>query len=205
MDEFKNLLRVANVLIGPNGCPWDREQTLSTLQVYLLEESHELIEAIDELDPEKIKEELGDVLYTLIFIANLAEQKNLFTFRDAVEAVAQKLIRRHPHVFGETKIESTEDVLRNWEIIKKQEGKKSPFSGIPSTLPALLRTQKVISKLRRMQALKDRPSSLLSQEDLAIRLWNLVEEAESAGFDAESALRNFCKTREKNTGDGLMA
>ncbi len=193
MEEFNRLLEVADTLLGPNGCPWDKEQTIFTLQPYLLEETHELIEAIDAQDPEKIKEELGDVLYALVFIAKLSEG---FTLPAAIRSVAEKLIRRHPHIFGDLKIESSEDVARNWEELKKKEGKKSPIEGIPPTLPSLSRAQKVVSKLRRARHLQKGESSLRSEEELGEKLWHLVKEADAAGIDAESALRRFCLAQE---------
>jgi MazG family protein len=202
MDAMKKLLDVAATLLGPNGCPWDREQTLLTLQPYLLEEAHELIEAIDSQDPQKIKEELGDCLYTVIFIANLAEKEKLFTLSQAMETITEKLIRRHPHIFGETKVEDSDDVMRNWEQIKMKEGRKSPFEGIPPTLPALARAQKVVSKLKRRGKVEVRKPQIATEKELAEKFWFLVEEAEFAGLDAENVLRRFCVDFEKkNTGD----
>ncbi len=194
MNEFEDLLAVADRLLGPNGCPWDLEQTFFTLQPYLLEETHELIEAIDLENPEKIKEELGDVLYALIFIAKLGEKQGVFTLAEALRIVAEKLIRRHPHIFGEKKISSAEEVAVHWEEVKRQEGKKSPIADIPPTLPALARAQKVIAKMQKKK------SALLQEkisEDLGQRLWDLVKEAVEKGIDAESALRRTCKIYEE--------
>ena len=202
MDAFKKLLDVASTLMGPNGCPWDKQQTLQTLQPYLMEEAHELLEAIDSQDPRKIKEELGDVFYTVIFIAKLAETEKLFTLSQALDSVAEKMIRRHPHIFGQTKVDGAEDVMRNWEEIKKQEGRKNLFEGIPPTLPALSRAQKVVSKLVRKKILPSQKPSIATEKDLAEQLWNLVKEAEFSGLDAESVLRRLCMAYEKeNTGD----
>lgn len=186
MNEFDDLLRIADQLLGPEGCPWDREQTFFTLQPFLLEETHELIEAIDAQDFSKISEELGDVLYALLFIAKLGEKGQTFTLAQSIQAVAEKLIRRHPHIFGDQKISSTDDVVKNWEEVKKKEGKRSPIADIPPTLPALSRAQKVISKLRRQKSpiIEEKIS-----DDIGQRLWDLVAEAESQGIDAESALR----------------
>jgi len=196
MDRFKKLLDVANRLLGPEGCPWDLEQTLITLQPYLLEESHELIEAIDSQDPKKMKEELGDVLYTLIFIAKLAEKQGLFTIFDSIDDVREKLIRRHPHIFGEVKVEGSEDVMKNWEEIKMKEGRKKTFEGMPPTLPSLARAQKVIARLRRKQVIPAQEKTIDSENDLAQRLWDLIQEAEFSGLDAESVLRRFCQAKE---------
>src|SRR3990167_8148889 len=104
MEEINHLLGIADQLLGPNGCSWDKEQTLFTLQPYLLEEVHEIIEAIDLLDFEKISEELGDVLYALVFVVKLSEKEGHFTMNEAVAGVCEKLIRRHPPVFGDVKV-----------------------------------------------------------------------------------------------------
>lgn len=204
MNAFTKLLDVATILLGPNGCPWDQEQTLLTLQPYLLEEAHELVDAIDSSDALKMKEELGDFIYTAIFVAKLAEKQELFTLEDSLNAIREKLIRRHPHIFGEVKVTGSEDVMRNWEEIKMKEGRKTLFEGIPPTLPALSRAQKVISKLRRKKIAEIKKTSMKTEEELAEKLWHLIEEAETAGFDAENALRRLSKKKE-NTGDGLQA
>ncbi len=194
MKEFSELLVIADRLLGEGGCPWDREQTLFTLQPYLLEETHELIEAIDREAPVDMIEELGDVLYTLVFIAKLGEIQGLFSIRDALAGVSEKLIRRHPHVFGDKKNQSTEDVIETWEAVKKEEkGRKSIMEGIPPTLPVIARAQKIQQKLKRVKS----PLSLegqkhLSEEDVGRNLWKLIADAEASGVDAESALRRFC-------------
>lgn len=197
MTEFDELLGIADTLLGPNGCPWDKEQTFDTLKPYILEETHELLEALDLSDGAKIKEELGDCFYALVFLVKLAEQNRIFTLQESLRLVAEKLIRRHPHIFSALKIESTDDVVRNWEEIKKKEGKKNPIGGIPPTLPALARAQKVIAKLRRAKKEPPAHSTLKSEEDLGDRLWVLIQEAESSGFDAESAMRRVCLKHEK--------
>lgn len=194
MKEFEFLIEIADRLLGPAGCPWDKEQTFFTLQPFLLEEAHELIEAIDLQNPSKISEELGDVLYALIFIAKLGEKNGIFTLSQSIRQVAEKLIRRHPHVFGEKKISSTDEVVSNWEEVKKQEGKKSPIADIPPTLPALARAQKVIHKLRshKKELLEEKNS-----DDIGNLLWELVKQADSQGIDAESALRRICLAYEE--------
>ncbi|HSX10848.1 MAG TPA: MazG family protein [Chlamydiales bacterium] len=194
MEEFKTLIGIADRLLSPEGCPWDREQTFFTLQPYLLEETHELIEAIDAKDASKISEELGDVLYALIFISKLGEKEGTFTLADAIRLVSEKLIRRHPHVFANKKISSTDEIVSNWEEVKKREGKKSPIDNIPPTLPALARAQKVIHKLKRAK------SPVIEEtlgEDLGQKLFDLVKEAEAQGLDAESLLRRTCQAYEE--------
>ncbi len=202
MKEFEHLLSVADRLLGPDGCPWDLQQTFFTLQPYLLEETHELIEAIDEGSASKMMEELGDVLYALIFIAKLAEKEGRFTLAQSAEMAANKLIRRHPHIFGEKKFSSIDDLATTWEEVKKSEGKKDPIAGIPPTLPALARAQKVISKMKRKAkvAIVEKIS-----EDIGQRLWDLVLEAETAGVDAESALRRTCLAYEEKCRRWPMA
>ena len=208
---MKDLLQIADRLLGPGGCPWDREQTLSTLQTYLLEEVHELIEAIDDNEPREIVEELGDVLFTLVFIGKIGEREKRFSFEDAVRHECAKLIRRHPHIFGQEKVDSVEDVVSNWEKIKQGEmaekGRTTVLDGIPPTLPALLRAQKMIAKLRRIKSSLAPASSSqkLTDGDVGQKLWEIVAEAQSSGVDPESALRRVCRQIEENfkqnTGD----
>jgi MazG family protein len=201
MHEFDDLLQIADRLLGPNGCPWDQKQTLFTLQTYLLEEVHELIEAIDLKDPQHTIEELGDVFYALVFIGKIGEIENLFSLEEVLKQVNEKLIRRHPHIFSDEKVETADDVLRNWEAIKKKEKeRKSIFEGIPPSLPMLAKSQKIIGKLRRSKstlAPEVIQKKAISEEDIALRLWSIVSEAESAGIDAESALRRYCGQIEK--------
>jgi MazG family protein len=196
MNTFDALLKIADTLLGPNGCPWDKKQTLDTLKPYLLEEIHELLEAIDLMDKEKIKEELGDCFYTLVFLSKLVEFRKFFTLQEALESIAEKMIRRHPHIFGNVKADSPDEIIQNWEEIKKKEGKTSPLGSIPPSLPALARAQKVIVKLRRAKKCAATPSTLRSEDELGELIWDLVEQAESSGFDAESALRRQSLKRE---------
>ncbi len=212
MNEFKNLLAVADRLLGPKGCPWDRAQTLFTVQPYLLEETHELIEAIDLGDSKKIMEELGDVLFILIFIAKLGEKNAHFTLEESIQTVKDKLIRRHPHVFEGAVVSSSDDVVAQWEEVKKKEGKKHPIDDIPPTLPAAARAQKVIQKMKRYKiaVFKEKMSTApnLTEHGIAQELWDLIEKMEGIGIDAESALRRICAQYEekfKKAGDGLMA
>lgn len=196
MDPFKNLLAIVDKLLSPEGCPWDREQTFFNLQPYLLEEVHELLEAIDAMEGPKISEELGDVLYTLIFIAKLGEKQGLFTLNDSIRTLSEKLVRRHPHVFGSVKAETSEEIVKNWETIKKGEFKdrKSALDGIPPKLPALPKAQKIIRKINRAQKTKGKPF-FASEEELGKKLWEILEMAD--GLSAEDALRRVCSQREK--------
>lgn len=199
MKYWEKLLEISDTLLGPQGCPWDREQTLKTLQPFLVEEMHELLEAIDLNDPLSMQEELGDALYTLVFIAKLAKRQNFFSIEDALRSITEKLIRRHPHVFEEKKHASLEEISEKWEEIKREEGKKSLFGGIPTSLPSLLKAQKMVQKLTRVKEISLEKGSLKGEEDLGGRLWELVKEAETLGIDAESALRQHCLKVEKKS------
>ncbi len=156
--DVKPITDVMNTLLGENGCPWDKEQTHDSLRKNLLEEAHEVVEAIDDHDMEHLKEELGDVLLQVVFHAKLAEQEGYFNFNDVVNAISEKMIRRHPHIFADVKADDAETVLTNWEEIKKQEkaGKEkkdepqSIMSKLPLTLPALMKAEKVQQKAHRV-------------------------------------------------------
>ncbi|MEF9476100.1 MAG: nucleoside triphosphate pyrophosphohydrolase [Candidatus Mariimomonas ferrooxydans] len=139
-------------LRGPRGCPWDKEQTRETLKPFLVEELYELLEALDEDDPEKIKEELGDLLFQIVFHCHLSGEKGEFDIRDVVNNISDKMVRRHPHVFGKADLKTSEDVLMHWEEHKKKEGKEreSVLDGVPRALPALYRAQRLQDKASRI-------------------------------------------------------
>lgn len=140
------------VLRGPGGCPWDREQTLASLRPYLIEEAYELLESIDEGDPGHHREELGDVLLQVVFQTQLRKEQGHFTLDEVAHGIADKLVRRHPHVFGDAHVSGSAEVLKNWESIKRREGRgekeasRPTLAGVPASLPALLRAQRVQSK-----------------------------------------------------------
>lgn len=144
-NGFERLIEIMASLRGDKGCPWDKEQTHQSLKPFLIEETYEVIEAIDEDNPEKIKEELGDLLFQIIFHSRLAEEKGEFSIHDVIKRISEKMIARHPHVFGEERYETSEEVLRQWDERKREEGKirESILEGIPKELPSLLRAQKV--------------------------------------------------------------
>jgi len=146
--SLEPLVEVMDSLLSPTGCPWDRQQTHRSLKKYLIEESYEVIDAIDEGDMHKLCEELGDLLLQVVFHSALAEQEGGFTLTEVIDGITAKMIRRHPHVFGETRVRDTADVLKNWESIKQdQEGEwKSLLAGVPRHLPSLQRAQKVQGK-----------------------------------------------------------
>ena len=152
MSSFYSLVDIMKTLRGPNGCPWDKIQTHKSLIPYLLEETYEVIETIEENDFEKLKEELGDLLLQIVFHAEIASQNGEFDIDDVSEAITRKLIRRHPHVFQKKTDLSPDEVTVNWEHIKlekdkpKQGERNSVLSGVPKNLPALLRAYRVQEK-----------------------------------------------------------
>ncbi|NOZ25850.1 MAG: nucleoside triphosphate pyrophosphohydrolase, partial [Nitrospirae bacterium] len=135
-----------------NGCPWDREQTRQSLKPFLIEETYELLEAIEEDDPEKIKEELGDLLFQIVFHARIAEERGEFDIGDVIETIAEKMVSRHPHVFGGKRLHTADEVLDRWEEHKRQEGKlkESVLEGIPRNLPSLLKAHRVQERVSRV-------------------------------------------------------
>ncbi|MGD2085774.1 MAG: nucleoside triphosphate pyrophosphohydrolase [Candidatus Aminicenantes bacterium] len=145
MKEFNKLVKIMKQLRNPiNGCPWDREQTGPSLREYILEEAHELVEAIEIDSLEKQKEELGDLLLQIVFLSQIHREKNHFTVKDVLNTINQKLIRRHPHIFGDLTVQSAQEVKQNWEKIKKKEKKKkSIVSDYPASMPALSHAKRV--------------------------------------------------------------
>ncbi len=159
-ESFDGLIDLMDRLREPDGCPWDREQNYETLRGYLLEEAYEVVEALDDQDEEALCEELGDLLFQIVFLSRIGKENGSFSARDVVRGIATKMIRRHPHVFGDQEAGTSEEVLRNWEQIKKRERKeKLPpgaggphpgiLDGIPRALPALQKAQRIGTKTAR--------------------------------------------------------
>ena len=144
--EFEELVSIMNRLRQPDGCPWDREQTHKSLRQYLLEETYEVLETLDNEDFPALKEELGDLLLQVVFHAQLAKEEGYFTIEDVVQGISDKLIRRHPNVFGDVVIETAEEQTKNWELLKKKEGRSSAIQGVPKELSALLRAWRIQQK-----------------------------------------------------------
>ena len=143
-EHILDLLRVMHRLRAPGGCPWDREQTHQSLARHLLEEAHETLEAIDSGDPDRLRDELGDLLLQVVFHAEMAQEAGKFDADDVAEGIVAKLVRRHPHVFGSVEVDSAAEVLVNWERIKSEEKGEHPVDEeIPASLPALARAAKV--------------------------------------------------------------
>ncbi len=150
MTEFDELVSIMARLRGPDGCPWDKEQTHGSLKRHVIEEAHEVVEAIEHGDDDHLKEELGDLLLQIIFHAQIAADRGAFDIADVISGINEKLTRRHPHIFAGGSAETAADVARNWEAIKKTEELKyeeSRLEGIPKSLPALLRAYKIQKKM----------------------------------------------------------
>ena len=191
MEQFDALLHVAETLLGPNGCAWDIKQTFQSLQPYILEEAHEVIEAVDLDDDPKIIEELGDLLYNIVFYAKLAEKTGRFSMEQIVTTIKEKLIRRHPHIFADVKVENVDDIVANWNKIKKQEKKaQSKIDEMPPTLPGLIRGQKILKRIEKSGFdLGEQERTQLTEEEIGDRLISLLTLANQNEVDAESALR----------------
>lgn len=198
-DPFQSLAVTIDHLLSPAGCQWDREQTVETLSRMLFEEVCEMIDSVKDPDPSKLADELGDVFITAIFLAKAAENEKKFAWVTPLEMGKEKLIRRHPHIFGEEKSSLTNaEVMAQWEQIKKKENpKRNRLDNIPSSLPALAMMQKILKKLKNApdlpSALEELGGPSRSDEDvLAKKLMQLIAEAEKKGIHAENALRQFC-------------
>jgi nucleoside triphosphate diphosphatase len=150
-QNFVELVEIMKRLLAPDGCPWDREQTLQTLEPFLIEEAYEVLEAIDAGDAREHCDELGDLLFQIIFQAELRAREDAFGIDDVVGAISRKLVRRHPHVFGDLQVKGTDEVLANWDKLKAAEHeekgiKRRALDGVPLALPALLRAQRLGEK-----------------------------------------------------------
>ncbi len=209
MEAFGRLLQIMDDLRAQ--CPWDRKQTMETLRNLTIEETYELADAILESDLEGVKEEIGDLMLHMIFYAKIAEEKGAFDIADALNMESEKLIKRHPHIYGDVKVDGEEEVKRNWEQIKLTEGKKSVLAGVPESLPSLVKAyrmqektkqvgfewrtsgevwDKVVEELEECRlALIDKHSSQEERElEFGDLLFSLINFARYHGIEAESAL-----------------
>jgi len=209
-----DLLKVMARLRSPKGCPWDREQNHKSLRWHAVEEVYELMDAIDAGDNHEMVEELGDLLLQVVFHCQLARERGAFNFEKVARHITDKLVRRHPHVFGKLKVKDVDEVWANWEKIKHAEkhgtrhARPSALDGIPKYLPALLRAEKLIKKARKSNLLGkytagpslDAAASLYSKTPkraIEQNLFALVEFAQMMGWQAEELLQNEIKRREK--------
>lgn len=201
-SELLRLREVMDKLRSPGGCPWDAEQDHESLLKYLLEESYEFIEAVENKDRTSMQEELGDLLLQVYFHSRMAEEDadNPFNVEDVAKTVTDKLIRRHPHVFGGTKVESSSEVLENWEAQKATEkGRTSIIDGVPLAQPALPLAAKVLYRMNKLnfELEVDKPiniSEQLNQDQFGDLLLGLIAQAVDLGIDPEAALRTATKS-----------
>ena len=205
-SAINDLLRVMARLRSPTGCPWDREQNHLTLRRHAIEEVYELIDAIEAGDDHEMAEELGDLLMQVVFHCQLARERGAFDFDEVCRRLVNKLVRRHPHVFGKTRVKSVEEVWANWEKIKRAEkhgtrhARHSALDGIPKHLPALLRAEKLVKKARKAKLLAGGGAREKSttKSKLAEQLFELAALAQARGWSAEELLGNEIKRCEQH-------
>ncbi len=217
-DSFLRLIKIVQKLRGENGCPWDKEQTHESLLPYFLEEAYEVIEGVEQGDMNSLKEELGDVLLHVIFQADIAKENGEFSIQDSLNHINEKLVKRHPHVFGDKKAEAAFHAKQNWESAKhKENNRESRLDGVPNALPALITSQRLQEKAsyagfdwekidqvwekinEEIQELKDAESEKNEthiEEEIGDVIFSFVNLARFLNVSAESALR---KTNRKFT------
>lgn len=207
VQAFAKLVRIMDDL--REKCPWDRKQTIQSLRQMTLEETYELADAITENDWKSIKEELGDLLLHIVFYSKIAAEQQQFTIGEVIEGISQKLIDRHPHIYGDVVVENDDDVKRNWEKLKLKEGKKSVLSGVPKTLPALVKAMRLQEKAKQVgfewenkeqvwEKVKEEEAELQEaiadgmqdkiEEEFGDLVFSLVNFARFLNIDAENAL-----------------
>ncbi len=216
-SAIEEILRIIERLRSETGCPWDRKQTPETVQTYLVEESHEAAAAVRAGKVDEVAEELGDVLFMVFFLVYLYEQRGDFSLEEVCRRISEKMIRRHPHVFGETNVSSAEEVKDNWEKIKageKRASGKSQIEPVPYSLPALIRAHRILARLSQKEeaiwndllmqghefareseelAGKIESDRLDSAEDLGRLFTRLANIARLKGYRAEDILHNFLR------------
>ncbi|HZH37059.1 MAG TPA: nucleoside triphosphate pyrophosphohydrolase [Flavisolibacter sp.] len=206
-EAFERLIMIMDDL--REKCPWDKKQTIHTLRQMTLEETYELTDAITEEDWKGIREELGDLLLHLVFYAKIGNEQEQFTITDVIEGICEKLINRHPHIYGDVKVQNDEDVKRNWEKLKLKEGKQSVLSGVPKTLPAMVKAMRLQEKAKQVgfewenkeqvwEKVKEEEAELQEviatgeqvkmEEEFGDLLFSLVNFARFLNIDAENAL-----------------
>jgi MazG family protein len=204
-NSINDLLKVMARLRSPTGCPWDREQDHQTLRWHAVEEVYELMDAIEAGDDHEMIEELGDLLLQVVFHAQMASERGAFDFDTVALRIVEKLIRRHPHVFGDAKAKTVDAVWAQWEQIKKAEKKgtrherPSALDGIPKHLPALLRAEKLVKKARKAGIIEKNPKTKFAPAKSAIgrELFELAQYAQQRGWSAEDLLRTETQKRER--------
>lgn len=211
-DSFQALVTIMDEL--REQCPWDRKQTIHTLRSMTIEETYELADAIDANDWKGIKEELGDMLLHILFYSKIGTEQNQFELKEVIDGIVAKLINRHPHIYGDVKVENDEDVKRNWEQIKMKEGKKSVLSGVPTSLPAVVKAARIQEKAKQVgfewdnredvwKKVQEETGELLEavqcnekgaiEEEFGDLLFSLINYARFLQVDAEAALERTNK------------
>lgn len=211
-EAFEKLVSIMNDL--REKCPWDRKQTIGSLRQMTLEETYELADAITEEDWQGIREELGDLLLHIVFYAKIGQEQNRFTIEDVIHGISEKLVARHPHIYGDVKVENEEDVKRNWEKLKLKEGKKSVLSGVPKTLPAMVKAMRLQEKAKQVgfewesrgqvwEKVKEEEAELQQaiaegnpdrvEDEFGDLVFSLVNFARFLNIDAENALERTNK------------
>jgi len=203
-SAINDLLEVMARLRSPTGCPWDREQDHKSLRWHAVEEVYELLDSIDAGDDHEMAEELGDLLLQVVFHCQLAKERGAFDFEQVARHITDKLIRRHPHVFGDLKVNDVDQVWANWEKIKRAEkhgtphARPSALDGIPKHLPALLRAEKLAKKAKRAKLISNGlPKKRLTRAQAARQILDLALYAQSKGWSAEDLLRQQTQAFEK--------
>jgi XTP/dITP diphosphohydrolase len=206
-ESFKKLVDIMDEL--REKCPWDKKQTIQTLRSLTIEETYELADAITEENWDELKEELGDILLHIIFYARIAGEQNKFVLNDVIETICNKLITRHPHIYGDVKVHDEEDVKKNWEKIKLREGNKSVLSGVPVSLPAVVKATRIQEKAKQVgfeweskddvwikveEEMKEMHAAVKENDQKQVEnefgdvLFSLINYARFLNIDAESAL-----------------
>ncbi|HUN54582.1 MAG TPA: nucleoside triphosphate pyrophosphohydrolase [Smithella sp.] len=220
VKKLSNLTQLIKNLRSPDGCPWDRQQKKEDIGKYILEEAYEVVDSLGKENPQSLKEELGDLLFQILFLTEISAESDFFSLNDVMDGIIEKMIRRHPHVFGDKKVNSVQEVAENWQQIKKKErmNKKDEddlFSSIPRTLPALKRAQKITSiastygfdwsdaknildklkeELQEFENAVKRGDGNTIEEEFGDILFTIVNVSRFLSIDAETALS---KTTEK--------
>ena len=191
MYTVQTLISLIDILLGPEGCPWDRKQTLKTIKGDLLEEACEAIDAIESEVAEDIKEELGDVLFVILFLCRLTEKEKLGSLDEILQGISEKLIRRHPHVFEAKKDLSEHELLEQWEAIKNEEKKRHPLEKIPKALPALSKGAEILKAAHKHQWKKKEMKIADPEMQVGHEFFALIEKALDQKIDPELALRRY--------------
>ena len=194
--KLEELIAVLERLRAPGGCAWDREQTHESLVQYLIEESYELVDAIETGDDTELIEELGDVLYQVLFHSDIAAEQGRFTLEDVAAHMTAKMVSRHPHVFGDVVADTADAVIANWEVLKTAEKphRTSVLDGIPDRMPSLLLAPKLVGRAERVGLSPAATEIPATEAELGDELLAMVVAARNAGFDPERALRSALRT-----------